>query len=199
MKRKRYLYKVGGIALGVTIIVMLMGLIRRGADVRLSNGGLVRIAPPSIWSSRDDCKIIYHTGDGRTGTVVFLKEPILQPEVAQPAFIVPAADNNCLLILYDADVHYRLVRIDPTKPSNTFPENSYLNYIVKSSPWKVEEGTSNDWEEVHSYLKTVPQKLFSQQTLTTIDFGIARFHYGREELLSEVEREIYYSNHGYVY
>jgi len=199
MKRKHYLIAAGSIALGVVIVVVLMGLVHRSIEVRLSNGGFVRIRSPSIWSSKDGCRIIYRPRDGGAGTIVFTESSIIQVESAQPAFIAPAADNNCLLILYDADVHYRLVRIDPAKPFNKFPDDSYLHYIVQSSPWKIDEGTSNDWEEVCSYLKTVPQKTFNQQAVTTVDLGVARAHYQREELLSEVERELYNTKHGWVY
>jgi hypothetical protein len=113
--------------------------------------------------------------------------------------VMPGADGQHLLFLYYADVHYRLMRVDPNRPSVSFPSGSYLNYIVLSSPWDVEEGTSNDWEEAHSYLKTVSQSVFDQQAVTTCDFGVVRLHYQRGELLSEVEREIYNSQHGLVY
>jgi len=202
MKRKHYLFTAGGIALGALIVVMLMGLIRRSTDVELSNGGFVRITPPSVWSSflsKEGCKILYRPRDGKAGTVTFFESSIFQLDNGQPALIVPVADSDCLLILYDADVHYRLVRLDTTKPFNKFPDNSYLSYIVQSSPWKIEEGTSNDWEKVCSYLTTVPQNIFNQQAVTTVDLGVARFHYRRKELLSEVNREIYNTKHGYVY
>ena len=199
MKRKYYLISAGSIALGVVIVVVLMGLVHRSSEVGLSNGGFVHITPPSIWSSKDGCKIVYQPRDKKAGTVTFFESSIFQLDDGQPAFIVPAADSDCLLILYDADVHYRLVRINPNKPFDKFSDNSYLSYIVQSSTWGIEEGTSNDWEEVCWYLKTVPQKTFNQQAVTTVDLGVARFHYRREELLSEVKREIYNTKHGYVY
>jgi hypothetical protein len=194
MKSKHYLVIAGGISLGLVIVLVLMGVARRSVGVGLSNGGSARIT-----FSKNSCKIVYQPRDGEAGTVAFYASSILQLDTGQPAFMAPATDSHCLLILYDADVHYRLVRVDPSKPFTRFPENSYLSYIVQSSPWKIEEGTSNDWEEVCSYLKTVPQKSFNREAITTLDLGLARFHYRRQELLSEVEREIYNGKHGYVY
>jgi len=199
MKRKYYLITAGSIALGVVIVIVLMGLVYRSIAVGLSNGGFVRVTPPSIWSSKDGCKILYQPRGGKAGTVTFFESSIFQLDVGQPALIVPTADSDSLLILYDADVHYRLVRIDPNKPFDKFSGNSYLSYIVQSSPWRIDEGTSNDWQEVCSYLKSVPQITFDKQVLTTVDFGVARFHYRRGDLLSEVQREIYNTKHGYVY
>lgn len=112
---------------------------------------------------------------------------------------MPVADGQHLLFLYDADVHYRLMRVDLNRQSVGLPSASYLNYIVLSSSWNVEEGTSNDWEEAYSYLKTVPQSVFDRQAVTTCDLGVVRLRYQRGELLSEVEREIYNSQHGLVY
>jgi len=186
MKRKHHLVTAGGIGIVVVIVVVLTGLGRRGGYIGLSNGGFVRIT-----CSRDNCRLFYQSRDGETGTIAFVESSILQLDEAHVAFIAPAPGGKCLLILYDADVHYRLVRVDPTRPFNKFPENSYLSHIVHSSPWKIEEGTSNDWEEVCSYLKTVSQNTFNQQAATKLDLGIARFHYQREELVSEVERQIY--------
>ncbi len=139
MKRKHYLVIAGGISLGLVIVVVLMGVARRSVGVGLSNGGSARIA-----FSKNSCKIIYQPRDGEAGTVTFYASSILQLDTGQPALIAPATDSHCLLILYDADVHYRLVRVDPSKSFTRFPENSYLSYIVQSSPWKIEEGTSND-------------------------------------------------------
>ena len=120
--------------------------------------------------------------------MTFLWTSVFDLEDGQPAFVAPVAENDGLLILYDADYNYRLVRVDPTEPFNKFADDSYLNYIVQSSPWKIEEGTSHDWEEVHSYLRTVPQRTFNQQAVTTVDLGFGRFHYQREELLSGVKQ-----------
>ena len=190
MKRNHYLAAAGGIAL----VALLTWLICRSGHVELSNGGFIRIS-----YSKDSCRLFYQPRDGEAGTIAFLELSILHLDEGHLAFIAPAADGNCLLVLYDADVHYRLVRVDPTKPFTKFPENSFLGYIVQSSPWKIDEGTSNDWEEVWWYLRTVPPKAFNRQSATTLNFGVARFHYERKELLSEVEREIYNSAHGWTY
>lgn len=194
MKKKHHLLIAGGIALGVVVIAVLVGMFCRSNDVGLSNGGFVHIT-----YSKDSCRLFYQPRDREAGTIAFLELSILHLDEAHLAFIAPAADGNCLLILYDADIHYRLIRVDPSKQFDNFPESSYLHYIVQSSPWKIEEGTSNDWQEVGSYLKTVPQKVFDHQAATTFDLGIARFHYKRKELIAEIEREIDNSKHGWTY
>ena len=115
------------------------------------------------------------------------------------AMVMPAADGQGLLFLYDADVHYRIMRIDPDRQSAGFPSGSYLNYIVLSCPWNVEEGASNDWVAAYSYLEAVPQNVLDRQAATKLDFGIVRLHYSRGELLSEIERESRNVQHGWVY
>lgn len=177
--------------LGTLAVVVLTWLVGRRTNIELSNGEIVRITSESVWSSKESCNIIYRPRNGKVGTVILLESSVFRLDVAQPAFIAPSADNNCLLVLYDADVRYRLLKIDPTKPFSKFPDNSYLNYIVQSSPWHIEEGTSNDWAEVHSYLKNAPQAAINRQALTTIDLGIVWFHYRRKDLISDVERQIY--------
>lgn len=183
-----------GILCATAISMVVGAFTHRSIDANLSSGGRVRITPPSFWGSclsKEGCKIVYRPRDGEAGTVTFWESSPLQLDDGQPAMIIPAAGSNCLLILYDADVQYRLVKVNPSKPSTKFAEGSYLNYIILSSPWEIEEGTSNDWGEVRSYLKAVPQTTFDQQAVTTCDFGVVRLHYGREELLSGVERAIY--------
>jgi len=179
---------VGGIALGLVVIVVLMGMIHRSVEVRLSNGGFVRITPASLWGAclfKTGCKIVYQPKDGEVGTVV-----LLQDSDSQLAMIMPASDGKSLLCLYDADVVLRLMRIDPTKKSKPFPEKSYLNWIVLASSWDVEPGTTNDWQEVSEYLKTVSPDTFNQEAGTKLDLGISRSHYEKDELLPVVERQI---------
>jgi len=179
------------------IIVAFVAFSHRGLETTLGNGTTVQIMPASIFASfcsKASCKIVCRTKSGNAGTI-----NLLQDSDSCLAMVIPAADGQHLLFLYDADVHYRLMRIDPNKQLAGFPSASYLNYIVLSSTWNIEEGTSNDWEEAHSYLKTVPQSVFDRQAVTTCDLGVMHLRYQRGELLSEVEREIYNSQHGWVY
>ena len=179
------------------IILVFVVFSHKGRITTLSNGTVVQITP--AWTcatlcSKASCKVVCRTKSGNIGTISFL-----QDSDSCPAMVMPAADGQCLLFLYDADVHYRLMRIDPNRQSVPFPSDSYLNYVVLSSSWKIEEGTSNDWEEAYSYLKTVPQSVFDQEVVGTWDLVFVRLHYQKEELLSEVKREIRNSQHGWVY
>jgi hypothetical protein len=187
---------VGGMGLVMGGIV-LMGMIHRNVETQLSNGGTIRITPASALtslSSEASCKMVYKPKNGKVGEI-----SLLQDSDSCLAMVMPAKDGKCLLGLYYADVHYRLIRIDPTAPSRTFPEGSYLNKIILSSPWNIEEGTSNDWEEVHMYLKTVPQVILKKEVLPTEELGVFSPYFDRETLLSEVEREIYNSQRGWTY
>lgn len=184
-----------GLLLGSVLVIV--ALTCRSFETKLANGTFILITPASTLasfccetSSRIDCR----TKGGNRGTIT-----LLQDSDSCLAMVMPGAEGDELLILYYADVHYRLMRIDPTKPSSKFQNGSYLNYIVLTSPWSIEEGTSNDWEEVHSYLKAVPQDVFDRQACATFDLGVVRQQFQRGELLSEVEREIYNSQRGWVY
>jgi len=55
---------------------------------------------------------------------------------------------------------------------------------------QLQEGTSNDREVAHSFLKMVPQRVFDRQTITTFNFGFVSLRDQRGELQSEVEKEI---------
>jgi len=179
------------------MVVAMSTCIRRTNEFSSGSGGLVRVKPASLLRSflpKARCSIEYQPKSGGSGTIV-----LSQSLDGQVAMVIPGTNGDYLLCLYYADVHYRLMKIDPHQQFAPFPKNSYLNYIILTTPWNIEEGTSNDWEEAHSYLKAVPQSTFDQQAGTTYDLGIVRFHFQREELLAEVEREIYNSQHGLVY
>lgn len=187
-KKNRLLPIVGGIGIGLVVVIALIGMIHRSVEVRLSNGGFVRITPASLWGSclfKTGCKIVYQPKDGKVGTVV-----LLQDSDSQLAMIMPAPDGKSLLCLYDADVVLRLMRIDPAKTFKPFPEKSYLNWIVLASSWDVEQGTTNDWQEVSEYLRTVSPDIFHQEAGTKLDLGISRSHYEKDDLLPVVERQI---------
>jgi hypothetical protein len=187
-KTNRLLPIVGGIGIGLVVVIALIGMIHRSVEVRLSNGGFVRITPASLWGSclfKTGCKIVYQPKDGKVGTVV-----LLQDSDSQLAMIMPASDGKSLLCLYDADVVLRLMRIDPAKNFKPFPEKSFSNWIVLASSWDVEQGTTNDWQEVSEYLRTVSPDIFNQEAGTKLDLGISRSHYEKDDLLPVVERQI---------
>jgi hypothetical protein len=114
----------------------------------------------------------------------------LQDSDSQLAMIMPASDGKSLLCLYDADVVLHLMRIDPTEKFKPFLKNSYLNWIVLASSWDVKPGTTNDWQEVSEYLKTVSSDTFKQEAGTKLDLGISRFRYEKDELLLVVKQQI---------
>jgi hypothetical protein len=178
-------------------MVAFVAFSHRSFETTLSDGTVIKTTCPSIFASSGsnaNCKIVCRTKSGNVGTITLLED-----SDSGLAMVMPGADGQHLLFLYYADVRYRLMRIDLNRQPTGFRSDSYLNYIVLSSSWNVEEGTSKDWEEAHSYLKEVPQSVFDRQAVTTCDLGVVRFHHQREELLSEVERQINNSKHGWVY
>ncbi|MGO8931766.1 MAG: hypothetical protein ACLQU3_33340 [Limisphaerales bacterium] len=194
--RALLLFIVGSVGLVMGGIMLLL-VIHRTVEAQLSNGGVIRITPAFALTAlltEASCKIVYQPKNGEVGVI-----SLLQDSDGCLAMVMPAKDGKCLLALYYADVHYRLIRIDPAAQSRTFHEGSYLNYISLASPWNIEEGTSNDWEEVHMYLKTVPQDILKREVLPTQELGVFSSYFDRETLLSEVEREIYNSQRGWTY
>ena len=201
-QRKRLLVITVSIGLGLSVFIVLIGSIRRSVELSLSNGGYICVTPPSLWGtflSKSSWKIFYRPKDGEAGTVILLGDTPLQLEAGQPAMIIPAANGKTLLCLYYADVLYRLMRIDQTQKSKPFPKDSYLNYIVLGSSWDIKPGTTNDWYEVAEYLKTVPLSTYNKEALTTLDLGIWRFYFSREDLLSAVELQITNMQRGATY
>ncbi len=194
---KRRLIIIGGIILGMLALFVPAVLIHRNYAITLDNGTSIHVSPASFWDSwfsEAHCDIFYRPKNGIAGMI-----SLLQDSDSSLAMVMPAEDGKCLLGLYYADVHYRLIRIDPTAQSRQFPKDSYLNYIILSTPWNIQEGTSNDWEEVQRYLKTVPQHILKKEVLHTDELGALSPSFDKKSLLSEVNREIYYSQHGLIY
>ena len=176
---------------GLVAAVALMGLVRRSIDVPFGNGGFVRITPASLWGScrsGADCKIFYHPSDGESGTVA-----LWQDFADRPIVVTLAANGKALLCLYNFDVDLRLLRIDSTQNPEPFPSKSRLDTIVCSSPWHVESGTTNDWQEMSDYLKSLLSEAFKRQAVPAYDLGVMRFGLGqetRENLLRRMEEQI---------
>lgn len=186
-----------GIGILVVAAVTIGAFGTRSCEIKLSDGTVLQVTPAptlaSLCSEASD-KIVCRTKDGKVGTI-----NLLDDSDSGLAMVMPGMGDNCLLFLYYADVHYRLMRVDLNKKSSPFTSGSYLNYIVLSSDWNVEEGTSNDWEAAYSNLTTVPKNVFNQQAVTTYLLGIVPTQYRRDDLRSEVKREINNTQHGWVY
>ena len=197
VKKNRLSLIAIGVCFGLAVAIVVMGMFHRSVDVRLGNGGLIRITPASLLGScllKTGCTIVYQSKDGEVGKVV-----LLQDSDSQLAMIMPASDGKSLLCLYDADVVLRLMKIDPTKKFSPFPKESYLNWIVLASTWDVKTGTTNDWQEVSEHLKTVSPEIFNQEAGPKLDLGISRSHYEKDELLPVVERQINNMQNGSSY
>jgi hypothetical protein len=195
--KKSHLATLALVGLGLTCIIILLGLIRRTGKVSLSNGAIVSTIPASFWAtwlSQASCKVVYQPSDRQSGTVVFL-----QNTDSRVAMVMPASDGKSLFCLYCADVLFRLVKIDPTQEPEPLPKDSYLHYIVLASSYHIEAGTSNDWREVCEYLKTVPTNTFNEEAATTYDLGIVRLHFERKDLLPAVEQQIENMRWGFTY
>jgi hypothetical protein len=191
-KKKRLLFIAGSIGFGLTVVIVLMGLIHRSTDLLLNDGGFIHITPTSLWGSymsRAGCKIVYKTKDGEVGSIILFQNFLN----CQPAMITPGAEGKTFLCLYETDTYLCLLKIDPTKRPKQFLPKSDLNWIVLASSWDVESGTTNDWQEIRDYLKTVPLNTFSQEAVTTLDLGFIRLglgQYRKENLLQVVEQQI---------
>ena len=184
-----------GILCGAMVAFALFS--HRRLSTTLSNGTIVKVTPPTTLASlctETRCKVDCRTKSGSAGTI-----NLLEDSDSCLAFMMPASDGEGLLFLYYADVHFYLMRVNPEHETVAFPTGSYLPYIVLSSPWEIEEGTRKDWAQIRSYLENVPQEIFDRQSVTMSDLGFVQLHFEREKLLSEVNREINNSRHGWAY
>ena len=183
-------------AFGPIIIIMLAGFILAGSvsrtiKLQLRNGGSVRITPASLWNTckaDSSCKICYQMDGEEPGTV-----SLWQDFFDEPIIVISSNDGKTLLCLYDFDVDLRLLRFDPTRNPKPFLPQSRLDTIVCASPWYVEAGTTNDWQEILDYLKNLTPGDFSHQAIPIHDFGILRFGVGesaRQNLLRGIEEQI---------
>lgn len=180
---KRWLY-----VLGLVAVIVLMGFVSRSIKVPLNNGGAAQMKPASLWGSvcgAERCSINYQPKDGEAGTVL-----LWQDFFDRPIIVIPAPDDKVLLCLYDFDVDLRLLRIDPTKSPKPFPPKSNLDAIVCASPWCIETGTTNDWQEMLDYLKSLPSGAFKRQSVPAYDLGIIRLHGSPEYIQQWMEGQI---------
>lgn len=190
-KRKHPWAKVLALCLLLVIAIASMGLIRRSINLPFGNGSFVRVTPASFWSScgsGSSCKIFYRPSDGESGTVA-----LWQDFADRPVIVMLATNGKALLCLYNFDIDLRLLEIDPTQNSNPFSTKSHLDAIVCSSPWHIESGTTNDWQEMLDYLKNLPADTFKHQAVPAYDLGLMRFGLGqeaRENLLQRIEKQI---------
>jgi hypothetical protein len=190
-ERKRPWATVWTLGLLLVVAIASMGLVRRSIDLSFGNGSFVRVTPASLWSScgsGSSSKIFYHPNGVKSGTVA-----LWQDFADRPIIVMLATNGEALLCLYNFDVDLRLLKIDPTQNPKPFQPNSRLDAIVCSSPWHVESGTTNDWQEMSDYLRGLSSDAFKRQTVPAYDLGVMRFGLGqeaRENLLRRVEEQI---------
>jgi hypothetical protein len=173
------------VGLVLMIALIVIGSTQRSFDVSLSNGGHVRITPaPTLRSLKSGAttKIFYQPISGHAGEVVLWDDFF-----DHPLIVLPATDTNVLLCLYDFDVDLRLLRIDPAKNFKPLPTGSPIGAIICSSPWQIEPGTIEDWQETQRYLKQVSKSRFRRQSVPAIGFGIFRIPLSRDALLNRLE------------
>ena len=151
------------IALGLVVLFAMLVFSPRGKKVPLGHGNYARLRAASIGRScfsEANATISCESKSGRTGEVV-----LWQDLFDGPALLIPGAETNVLLCLYDFDVGFLLVRIDTSKDFEPLAADDRLSRILFTSAWQIQEGQSEDWKNILDYLHQASPKDFRQHLL----------------------------------
>jgi hypothetical protein len=150
------------VALGIALVALLPALIPWSKRVPLGNGYARFTKPPFVRAIFPEAHgtISYYCANGQAGTV-----DLWQNIFDGPVMLIPAAETNVLICVYDFDTCIKLLKIHTDRPFKPLPSDSYLNSILFSCTSEIEDGASH-WDEVTDYLLKVSQKDFYQQTVS---------------------------------
>jgi hypothetical protein len=133
----------------------------RDGDVPLSSGDHVHIKSASTWAlvRGSYCRLTWQPKDGEVGTVDFWQD-LVHGLIA----IMPAANTNVILCLYEFDTDLRLIRVDATTRfrSLSLKNSTCLSATVCSPCWNVEEADIAEWRYALNYLKNSPARLLDR-------------------------------------
>jgi len=142
--------------------------------VPLYHGGFISVKPGSmlgLWRS-GTCRIRYYSSRGVQGTVLLSHD-----WNSSPVLVLPTEDDKSLFCLCGLeDVGVYLVKIDTTKPFDGISVgfNTHMSEIIRNSPWKVEDGTVEDWKAVYSMVSRMSKREYDQAVIPRYDLGIKR-------------------------
>jgi hypothetical protein len=70
----------------------------------------------------------------------------------------------------------RVIKIDTTRDFQPFASNNVLNWIIRESSFKVEQGKHDDWKVCISYLEKMRFSDFQSQSIPPLDTGPLLFN-----------------------
>jgi hypothetical protein len=150
---------------GFALLVLICGIIPGCHYVPLGNAGHARAtSAPFVRSLFPEANgtIYYQPKIGPPGEVI-----LWQDAFDGATLLIPGADTNVLLCLYDFDTCVLLLRIDTAKPFKPLPSTSRINNILFTSTWEIENGSAADWQEVVGYLQESSSWDFRSHRLPT--------------------------------
>lgn len=158
-------------AIGFALLILIWAVTPGCRYVPLGNAGRARAtSAPFLRSVFPEANgTVYYQPKGRqAGNVTLWQGPF-----DGATLLVPAADTNVLLCLYDFDTCVLLLRIDTAKPFKPLTSNSLINDILFTSTWEIESGRGDDWQEVVDYLQKSSPSDFHRHLLPTAPrFGL---------------------------
>lgn len=156
-------YLLSGAIIVLLIIGLIIGSIQRNIQITVNNSESASLKQASFfgWLFGSKCTLRI-TSDNKPTNLVELRQKLFK----NPAIIIPSADTDVLFCIYDNDVDWQLIRIDPRLKSQPIANNSLLGSIVISSTCKVErvlKTDTNDWNTAVQALQEMSPSIFKKQ------------------------------------
>jgi hypothetical protein len=184
-RRSRFLWVACGLTALLSVLLILA--LPTSRKFSLGDGTKVCIVPPSAFGTLHQS--IYHVivipPVGAGGEVDLRGDFDHSPIIG-----VRAIDASGFYLLYDCDVILRLIKVDTRHTAHFFGPTSALNWIVRSSPFKVEQAGKDDWKAFLASVEAMSVREFERQSLPVVDIGIVRIHPQQRLLLPRMRKQV---------
>lgn len=150
-----------------------------GSRVRIIKASFLRSCFPEA-----NTRIHFEPNNGKPGDLVLWQDPF-----DGPITMIPSGNTNLLYCLYDNDVGLHLIILHLNTPFTVVKTNatdSFVPDVLFTSSWDIESwGTVSNWDDVLSYLRTVPPQEFARRAL---DVGF-RSYQDPQTVLAELKHQ----------
>ncbi len=179
-------------ATGLTLAVVLTGL-SVTTRIPLGNKTFVRVRTPSFWKalSGAPCALDYRSALGRgesVGTITLWRDL-----VNMPTLLIADGNDGSFFCLYQFDMDWRLLRIDPRRRFVSFPSDNWscLSNEVCSTPWEIKEADLSEWQRSLATVVRMSSSEFKRQRIPIYTLAGLRLGDSRNTVQTVMEIRIH--------
>jgi hypothetical protein len=143
----------------VILVALTVVFFPRSITMPMKGGYVVRIVPAPYYRivthivTSTKCVIYFDSSSSPSNTV-----ELAEAYFNSPILVVQSTNVNTFWCIYDNDVDWQLLRINPTHPFRPIPKHNPIQSLVLRSTCEVErvvKADTNDWEFVAATLESM--------------------------------------------